>query len=50
MRFAVVRSIHRLVAFAVLCIVALSTAPQLLEPDDAAYQASRARMRWPSRP
>jgi hypothetical protein len=27
-------------AFAALCIVALSTAPQLAEPDDHAYQAS----------
>ena len=27
-------------AFAALCIVALSTAPQLVEPDDHAYQAS----------
>jgi hypothetical protein len=29
-----------LVAFAVLCVFALSTAPQLLEPDDYDYQAS----------
>jgi hypothetical protein len=32
--------VFRLVAFAVLCVFALSVAPRLIEPDDYAYQGS----------
>jgi hypothetical protein len=41
---AAVEAVLAVVAFAVLCAVVLSIAPQLAEPDDSAYQASIVAM------